>query len=60
MESLDEQCLGCNDLYSNRAQQAADCGCAALGSKISQLSMVLFQLTEQREAPELCQKFTGT
>lgn len=30
------------------------------GSKISQLSTVLFQLTKQREAPELCQKFTGT
>lgn len=50
MESLDEQCLGCSDLCLNPAQQAADCGCAALGSQISQLSTALFQLTEQREA----------
>lgn len=60
MESLGEQCLGCSDLCLNTAQQAAGCGCAALGSKISQISRALFQLAEQREAPELCQKFTDT
>lgn len=40
--------------------EAADRGCAPLGSRISQLSTAFFQLTEQREAPEPCQKFTGT